>query len=400
MMNFSHIFQFRESIILSVLIHLSLLSAVPLHAQPTFVQGENYAKSFEFSKIAQNAPTISGILESSNQAEQLEQIENLDDDLNIENINISDDLDDDEEDFEEEPDSQEELKSPKSIQHDSSDVTTPAQENDEGKPKIDRSLENNQETVNEKLLNLEKEAKEAFSQKPYKFMSLLLSPGSEKLTGNGGSSKYDGKSQFLGLGINLAFTPSTWNGLTLHLTSHFHEFTTKNFVRVRSDSNASSSSSLKIQRFNLGVHLRKHVWEIEKIHHFNLLVGILGSQTPILETVSYTTGATQLGSLYYTGLLSGVDYQFIWSDRGQINFGLVFLLRAFNSNKRLQRSLLQLALKYHLASRFFLVSSFQWIKEKVNYDLHCPGDQQVSCSSSGRLESQLAFCQLGVGLDF
>ena len=267
----------------------------------------------------------------------------------------------------------------------------------------DEPLPKKDQTSNEdskKLVDLDKEAREAFAQDPYRSLHLSLSPGSEKIQGKGGSSNYGGNSQFLGVDLSLKVNPPDWDQFSLLFSIHFHEFVTTNIVRVRSDANASSAANLRFQRSNFAVTLQKEIFHFEVVHRLYLKLGILASQFPLLETSSFSTGATQLDSFYYTGVAAGGVYEFFWSDRGRMLINALFLLRSFNSLKTIERTSLGLGIKYRLIERLFLETSMRWLKETADYNLHCPDNQQVSCRSKGSLESQLTHVQLGIGIEF
>ncbi|MFK7823039.1 MAG: hypothetical protein AB8G05_02715 [Oligoflexales bacterium] len=290
----------------------------------------------------------------------------------------------DEEDFEFEPDKL------------SSDANSNAADGAKGTNESDAAYEDNPG----KIADLEKDAKEAFSYDPYRSLNLLLSPGSEKLQAQGGSSNYSGSSQFLGVDLSLNFEPKLWKGFSLQFFIHFHEFITTNFIRVRSDRGSMSTDTLRFQRSNFGITLQKNVFQFEHAHRFYVNLGIFASQLPILETASYSIGATKLDSFYYTGVTTGGAYEFFWSERGKLFLNAHYLARSFNSRKTIERILLTLGVKYRLVDKLFLRTSVRWVKESADYNLYCPDDQAVNCSTKGKVESLLSYGQLGIGVDF
>ena len=252
----------------------------------------------------------------------------------------------------------------------------------------------------DKIAELKRDAQGAFAHDPFRSLSFLLSPGSERISGRGGSSQYNGDSQYLGLDLDFSIKIPKWKGYSVLAAAHFHEFVTKNFVRVRSENGASSGESLQFQRYNFYTYLQRKVYQYKESHHFQLSLGVLASQIPVLETLSLTSGSAKLDNYFYTGALLGGLYELVWSQRGRMQIQLFYLLSSFNSNKSMEKNLISLGVKHQLIKRLFLRTHLRWTKESASYSIFCPADSGVNCSSKSKIESQMTNFLLGLGFDF
>ncbi|NRA46422.1 MAG: hypothetical protein HRU09_15835 [Oligoflexales bacterium] len=363
--------------------------------QRSFSSSSLFEQRSYFNLIAQTSSPSSHVEEPLQTEKKSEEVSSSSDDVDEDSENFED-----ESDFDFEPDDQVSPDDSSSLEDtEELGTTEPVSDEEAEVEESDEAEEEEDETdETEKIDRLRKEAQEAFSHDPYRSLSFLLGPGTEKLEGRGGASRYSGDSQFLSLDLDLSVQPPEWGGFNLLIFAHFHEFVTKNLVRVRGA--GSSGDSLRFQRYNISAFLQKKVYQIQTTHQFYLSLGLLISQLPTLETTSLASGAAELDSHYYTGIVPGGSYEYVWSERGRLQLQLYYLIKSLNSSKNLERSLVLLGVKYHLVKRFFVRTNIRMIKESSSYDLFCPGDEQISCRSQASIESQITYGQLGLGLEF